>query len=65
MAIDISKILLITVNIKLKTCVDFNSRRWIEYADTYAIFPNGRRAAAGWNGWLHYVYDDPFCVRIF
>jgi len=37
-----------------------NQRRWIEYADNGRTFPTGvKKVAPGWQGWLHYMYDDP------
>ena len=37
-----------------------NQRRWVEYADTGKLFPTQvKKVAPGWQGWLHYMYDDP------
>ncbi len=36
-----------------------NQRRWVEYADYASWQPTGKKVGPGWQGWLHYMYDDP------
>ena len=38
-----------------------NQRRFVEFADYGHWFPGGmaRSIAPGWQGWMHYMYDDP------
>ena len=38
-----------------------NQRRFVEFADEGRWFPGGnaKKIAPGWQGWLHYQYDDP------
>ena len=37
-----------------------NQRRFVEFAENAKWFPTqGKRIAPGWQGWMHYMYDDP------
>ena len=37
-----------------------NQRRWVEFSDTGKLFPTQtKKIAPAWQGWLHYMYDDP------
>ena len=37
-----------------------NQRRFVEFADNGKWFPSqGKKIAPGWQGWMHYMYDDP------
>eukprot|EP00824_Muranothrix_gubernata_P009879 TRINITY_DN22623_c0_g1_i2.p1 TRINITY_DN22623_c0_g1~~TRINITY_DN22623_c0_g1_i2.p1 ORF type:complete len:184 (-),score=19.58 TRINITY_DN22623_c0_g1_i2:56-607(-) len=37
-----------------------NQRRWVEYSDHKSNwFFFARRLEPGWNGWLHYTYEEP------
>ena len=37
-----------------------NQRRFVEFSDNAHWFPTqGKKIAPGWQGWMHYMYDDP------
>ena len=38
-----------------------NQRRFVEFADEGRWFPGGnaKKIAPGWQGWMHYMYDEP------
>ena len=36
-----------------------NNRRWVEYADNGKWHITPKYVSPGWQGWLHYMYDDP------
>ena len=38
-----------------------NQRRFVEFADNGKWFPGGsaKKIAPAWQGWMHYMYDDP------
>ena len=37
-----------------------NQRRFVEFADHSKWFPaQGKKIAPAWQGWMHYMYDDP------
>ena len=37
-----------------------NQRRFVEFADSSKWFPTqGKKIAPAWQGWMHYMYDDP------
>ena len=38
---------------------NFNNRRWVEYSDYGHYYLTAKKVAPGWQGWLHYMYDDP------
>lgn len=42
---------------------NWNTRRWVEYADYGKWQQTPKKVAPGWHGWLHYQYDDPPNVR--
>lgn len=42
---------------------NFNTRRWVEYADYGKWFLTPKKVAPAWHGWLHYQYDDPPNVK--
>ena len=39
--------------------LNFNTRRWVEYADHGKTIPLPKKIAPAWHGWMHYQYDDP------
>ena len=42
-----------------------NQRRFVEFADHGHWFPGSmaKKITPGWQGWMHYMYDDPPKVR--
>merc|ERR1712156_351696 len=37
-----------------------NQRRFVEFSDNAHWFPTqGKKIAPAWQGWMHYMYDDP------
>ena len=44
---------------------NYNTRRWVEYADYGKWQQTPKKIAPAWHGWLHYTYDDPPSVIIF
>ena len=42
------------------TAKNKNQKRWVEYADTGKMFPTQvKKISPAWQGWIHYMYDDP------